>query len=198
MSRTGIVVVPCPRCGQDLPAESLRAGGARCYNCESTVEAVVFGAAFSKPLVPEDTPLETGEASCFFHPERQAVVPCSHCGRFLCNLCRVDWSGSSLCISCLDAFQKAPRSSFLSASRFHFDSLALALATVPSLIISPSIVTAPMALGLTLFTFRRQTSITPRSKWRFIVAGVLALAQIVGWVWLVVYTVSQAAQANRR
>jgi hypothetical protein len=197
MSQIGTAIIACPHCGHELPADSVRAGGAACYNCDTRVEAVVFPTAFAEHLVPQDSQLETGEASCFFHSDRAAVSPCSHCGRFLCNFCRIDWSGSSLCIACIETFQKAPKSSFLSANRFHFDSMALALATIPSLLISPSIITAPLALGMVLFTFRKQTSITPRSKWRFIVAGGLAFLQIVGWAWLVVYSVSQAARRIR-
>jgi hypothetical protein len=194
MTQTREVVVQCPRCGHDLPSEVIQPGGAACYNCEGRAEATVFAAAFVEHSTPEDRQLESGDAGCFFHPDRVAVSPCSHCGRFLCNLCRIDWSGSSLCISCIETFRKAPKSSFLSASRFHYDSLALTLATVPSLLVSPSIVTAPLALGMVLLTYRRQTSITPRSKWRFIVAGALAFLQIIGWIWLIAYSISQAAR----
>ncbi len=194
MTETGIAVIACPRCGHELPPETVRPGGAACYNCETRVETTVFSAAFRSHSVPRDLLIESGEAGCFFHPDRIAVSPCSHCGRFLCNLCLIDWSGSSLCIACIEVFQKAPQSSFLSADRFHFDSLALALATVPALLISPSIVSAPLALGMVLFTFRKQTSIAPRYKWRFILAGVLAFLQIAGWIWLLVYGFAQATR----
>jgi hypothetical protein len=194
MIQTREVVIPCPRCGHDLPSEIVQPGGATCYNCEGRVQATVFPAAYLEHSTPEDTPLESGEAGCFFHSDRVATSPCSHCGRFLCNFCRIDWSGSSLCINCIETFQKTPKGSFLSASRFHYDSLALTLATVPSLLISPSVITAPLALGMVLFTYRRQTSITPRSKWRFIVAGILSSFQIIGWIWLVAYSITQAAR----
>ena len=194
MTQTGTAVIPCPCCGQELPPESILPGVAACYHCETRVEATVFGAAFAARSVPVDAPLEGGEAGCFFHPDRVAVSPCSHCGRFLCNLCRIDWSGSTLCIACIETFQKTPKSSFLSAKRFHFDSLALALATVPSLLISPGIIGAPLALGMVLFTYRKQTSIVPRSKWRFVVAGLFAFLQIIGWIWLLVYAFSQASK----
>lgn len=192
MTQTRDVVISCPCCAHELPPEAVQPGGAVCYNCEARVEATVFRTAFREHFIPEDLQLESGQASCFFHSYRVAVSPCSHCGRFLCNLCRIDWSGSPLCITCIETFQKAPRSSFLSSTRFHYDSLALALATIPSLLIGMSIITAPLALGLVLFTYRRQTSITPRSKWRFLLAGVLAFLQIVGWIWLVVYGISQS------
>ena len=38
-----------------------------------------------------DALLSEGESSCFYHPNKRAVVPCDQCGRFLCTLCRVDF-----------------------------------------------------------------------------------------------------------
>jgi hypothetical protein len=63
-------------------------------------------------------------------------------------------------------------------------------ATVPALLISPSVVSAPVALGLTVFTWQKQCSIVPRTKIRFILAGVLALIQIALWVWFITAAVT--------
>ena len=116
--------------------------------------------------------------------DRVAAVSCSNCGRFLCSFCRIEWSGEDLCVTCVEALRQPDKSVALESSRFHFDSLALALAIVPSLLVFPSLFTAPLALGLALVTIRRSCSITPRSKWRFVVAMLVSLAVIGAWAWL--------------
>jgi H+/Cl- antiporter ClcA len=40
--------------------------------------------------------------------------------------------------------------------------------------------------------FRKSCSITPRSKWRFVVAMLVSLLLIAGWVWLFTYFATQA------
>jgi DNA-directed RNA polymerase subunit RPC12/RpoP len=182
----------CPRCERELPVESTQTRGARCYHCESRVEAVVFPAALRTASTLADQAVVSGDATCFFHDDRVAAVSCSNCGRFLCNLCRIEWSGGGLCVACVEALRHPGKSTALESNRFHFDSLALALAIIPSLLIFPSLLTAPAALGLALVTIRRSCSITPRSKWRFVVAMLLSLAVICAWAWLLIYSVSHA------
>jgi hypothetical protein len=192
MSAGVIVTVFCPRCERELPAESLEPGGARCYHCESRVEATVFPAAFRTVSTISDRAVVSGEAACFFHDDRVAAVSCSNCGRFLCHFCRIEWSGGNLCVACIEALGEPSKSTALESSRFHFDSLALSLATIPSLLVFPSLFTAPLALGMALVTIRKSCSITPRSKWRFVAAMLVSLAVIGGWLWLFIYSASQA------
>lgn len=184
--------VLCPRCERELSPKAAEPGGARCYYCESQVVATVFPAALRVANQIADEAVMSSEATCFFHAERVAVIPCSNCGRFLCQFCRIEWSGEDLCVTCIEALRQPGKSVALESSRFHFDSLALALATVPTMLVFPSIFTAPIALGLALVTVRRSCSITPRSKWRFAVAILVSLAAVTGWVWLFVYSASQA------
>jgi hypothetical protein len=192
MSAGFIATVFCPGCERELPVESTEPGGARCYLCESRVEATVFPAALRQTSIASDQVVLSDEAACFFHAESVAAVACSNCGRFLCHFCRIEWSGRDLCVTCVDGLRRPGNSVALESRRFHFDSLALALATVPSLLVFPSFVTAPVALGLALVTIRKSCSITPRSKWRFVAAMLVSVAVIGCWVWLVVYSVSQA------
>ncbi len=182
----------CPRCERELPVESTQPEGARCYHCESRVEATVFPAAARTASHFVDQAVVSGEATCFFHDDRVASVCCSNCGRFLCHFCRIEWSGVDFCVTCVEALRQPGKSTVLESKRFHFDSLALALAVVPSLLVFPSLLTAPLALGLALVTIRKSCSITPRSKWRFVVAALVSLAVIAAWVWLFVYSASRA------
>ena len=126
-------------------------------------------------------PVVAGEAGCFFHPDRIAVFACSCCGRFLCQLCRIEWPGGEICVACLEATRTAQDERALPSSRFHFDSLALALSTFPLLLWVLSILTAPVALGFSIFTLRRECSIVQRSKIRFLLAMLLSLLTLAGW-----------------
>ncbi len=182
----------CPRCERELPPESTNLGGALCYHCESRVEAAVFPAAVRAASTLAYQSVVSGEAACFFHDDRVASVSCSNCGRFLCNFCRIEWSGAELCVTCVEALRQPGKSVALESNRFHFDSLSLALAVLPSLLVFPSLLTAPLSLGLALVTIRKSCSITPRSKWRFVVAMIVSLALIGAWVWLFSYSASQA------
>jgi hypothetical protein len=192
MTHAVTATIFCPRCERELPEQAAETGEARCFHCESPVEATVFPAALRKTAVLADQAVVSGEASCFFHNERVAAAACSNCGRFLCQLCRIEWSGKDLCVTCVEAMRQPDKTVVLASSRFHFDSLALGLATVPTLLVFPSLVTAPLALGLALVTVRRSCSITPRSKWRFVVAIMVSLAIIGGWAWLLIYSLAQA------
>jgi hypothetical protein len=192
MTTSVIATLFCPRCERELPVESRQPGGARCYDCESLVESVVFPAALRTTSAIADQTVISGEAACFFHDDRAASVCCSNCGRFICQFCRIEWAGGELCVTCVEALRQPGKSVALESSRFHFDSLALALAIIPSLLIFPSLLTAPAALGLALVTIPKSCSITPRSKWRFVVAMVVSLAVIVVWSWLFIYSASQA------
>jgi hypothetical protein len=120
-----------------------------------------------------------------------AAVTCSRCGRFICHFCRISWAGEDLCATCLQASSTGKDAGKLASNRFHFDSLALALSTIPILTVVLTIVTAPLALGVALFTFRKECSIAPRSKIRFIVAILLSLIQIAAWVFFFLYTFRQ-------
>ncbi len=192
MTNVATSTVLCPRCERELPEQAAETGGARCFHCESFVEATIFPAAFRRIVPLADQAVVSGEASCFFHGERVAAASCSNCGRFLCHFCRIEWSGKDLCVACVEAMRQPDKTAILASSRFHFDSLALALATFPSLLVFPSLLTAPLALGLALVTVRRSCSITPRSKWRVVIAMLVSLAVIGGWAWLLIYSFAQA------
>jgi hypothetical protein len=64
--------------------------------------------------------------------------------------------------------------------------MALALATYPLLIFYFTVITAPMALYITIRHWNAPSSVIPRSKWRFVVAGLLSVAEIAGWIVLLV------------
>ena len=77
---------PCPACGMPLQME-------------------VFPALFRKISAGQggETIIVEGESSCFYHPQKKAVLPCDGCGRFLCALCDCELDGRHFCPACLEA-----------------------------------------------------------------------------------------------
>lgn len=178
------VAVACPLCGFVSSGDD---AVIVCGNCESRIEATIFPALFRSPESCAQEMVLTDEAACYFHAERVAAFTCTRCGRFLCSLCRIDWSGEDVCASCLEATTKGTEAHTLASDRFHFDSLALTLSTAGILSGFLSVLTAPLALGLAIFTFKNDCSIAPRSKIRFILAMLFSAATIVGWTVFWVY-----------
>jgi hypothetical protein len=187
MTGSRTFVLPCPRCSRELPEQVFEREGAVCAGCEAYVEAAVFPALLrgAEPAIWE--PVVAGEAACFFHSDRVAAFTCSRCGRFLCPLCRIPWPDGDVCTACLEVERKEQRARTFASVRIHFDSLALAFSTLPILTWIFSLLSAPIALGFAVFTFRRECSIAPRSKIRFVLAILFSTLTIAGWVVLFVY-----------
>jgi hypothetical protein len=61
-----------------------------------------------------------------------------------------------------------------------YDSIALALATLPALLFWPVVFTAPAALYVVVRRWREPGSLVPRTKVRFVLAALFALAEIAG------------------
>jgi hypothetical protein len=187
----------CPRCGNNLPAEVFQTGGAACYDCGSLVEGAVFPTLFAESRQDADVPAVADESTCFFHADRVAAFSCSRCGRFLCNLCRISWPAGDVCPACVQDGAALASPKELVSSRFHFDTVALLVATVPILGFSITIMSAPVALGFALFTFRKECSIAPRSKIRFVAAILISLVLVAGWIALLVFAIRQGLSGAR-
>ena len=71
--------------------------------------------------------MESDQASCFYHPNKKASVPCDNCGRFLCALCDVDFGGRRLCPACIEAGSGTESETTLDTRRILYDKLALFL-----------------------------------------------------------------------
>ena len=181
--------VPCARCDSPLPVWELADGGmAACTNCGSRNTVRVFPALFAAPAgaaVP-DNALE-GEAACFDHPSNRAVAACHQCGRFVCQLCSVDFGGEVWCPTCVAAGRGQSKAVNMEPSRTLYDSLAMALPLL-SLIFWPiTLLTGPGTVVFSAIAWRRPLSVVRRSRWRFVVAILIGLLETAGWVLLAVY-----------
>jgi hypothetical protein len=160
---------PCPACGVPLQVE-------------------VFPALFRAQETGRtgETNLVEGESSCFYHPEKKAVLPCQGCGRFLCALCDCQLNGQHFCPACLETGRTKGKIKSLENQRTLFDSIALSLAVYPLLIFYFTLVTAPIALFVAIRYWNSPRSLVRRTKVRYVAAILVALIQIAGWGFLFV------------
>ena len=172
-------VLSCPKCRAALPDALYNRGAfTPCPNCGSAVRCEVFPALYAGPRIgrPGELLVDASEASCFFHPEKKAAVACETCGRFLCALCDLDFSGRHICPSCLAAGRKKGALGNLDNFRFSWTGLGLLLSIVP-VVIFPFfyfiLITAPTAIVVTLIGLRKPPSLTGRRR---VISMTLALA----------------------
>jgi hypothetical protein len=193
------VAIRCTGCGFPLSNDVLESGNVArefrsCHFCGSETLAMVFPAMFSPPAIPSSAEMraEAGDATCFYHASKRATAPCSQCGRFLCALCAVEFSGAVWCPECFEAGRTRKRVINLENQRTLHDSIALAVSTWPVLLFYPSLITAPAALFFSIYYWNRPTSIVRRHpKVRLVLAIVLALIQIGLWITLIIFLVYQ-------
>ena len=176
----------CSQCSAPLPEALLRAGQpVACPSCQAPLEVLVFPALLRPPagrVVPERIVME-GEAGCFYHPEKRAVIPCHACGRFLCSLCDTEFNQEHFCPNCLQTRRQKNQMPELVTNRILYDGAALVL-TVGSTVLFCLwffwIISAPMAIFLAVLSWTQPGSILPRSRFRAILAIILALLQLIG------------------
>lgn len=186
----------CGECAWPIAAEAWnREEGVRCPGCGQKIHSIVFPAiaARREGAQPEALAADT-EASCIFHPHSRAVVPCEECGRFLCSLCDIELDGRHLCPHCFNTGVKSNKLETAETQRTMYDSIALALATLPALMFWPAFVTAPAALFFVVRRWRAPRSVVPRTRIRFYLAAIFALAEI-GFLGFVVWEMMHLRRA---
>ncbi len=182
-------MVFCPDCGIPLTAEAYNSGEEfPCGKCSAMLMVEAYPALFrGAGAVKNGEALSgSGEASCFYHPLKKAAALCSACGRFLCTLCETELSGRCLCPSCIEKGRLNEEIEQLVTQRTLHDGLALSLAILPMLFFPLTILSAPVTIYIAIRHWKTPGSILPRSRVRFVVAIIIALAQIIGWTALLV------------
>lgn len=183
-------ILVCSNCSSPIPADDWNREHAYCRHCRAPLTVLVFPALFPKAAPAlNNALLEEGEASCFYHPAKRAMVPCDQCGRFLCSLCQVEFLGQNWCPGCIEIRRQKGQLIALDARRPLYDNMVLTLAAFPSLLIWPTIISAPMSLYLAAKFWRAPSSILPRTKIRFWIATLLAFLEIALWTWLVLFLI---------
>jgi uncharacterized paraquat-inducible protein A len=175
----------CPKCetafGVDPGVPDVHAN---CPNCRSLLEAHFFPAFFRAPepggaaaALADHT-----EASCFYHPQKQAVQVCDGCGRLLCALCSIEMGREHLCPNCISSGRKKGRITTLEKSRTRYDSIALSLAVFGIFLSFFSLVAAPVAIYLSIRHWNTPGSLLGGGRrTRFVIAIVISVAEICFW-----------------
>jgi hypothetical protein len=180
--------IQCGACSWPLPAESWnRESPVACPGCGTPGRVLAFPAIVRVPVgaAPEALGGDT-EASCFYHSRNRAASPCEECGRFLCRLCELDVDGRRICPGCFAAGVRGRKIQEVETKRTMYDSMALALATLPVFLFWPVFGTAPVTLYLVVRHWNSPRSIVPRTRIRFYLAALFALAEIGGLGFLIV------------
>jgi len=180
-------LIHCPKCKAALLDQVFnRDDFAQCPSCNDPLRVEVFPAMF-RPMEAGSSGelvLTEGEASCFYHPQKRAVLPCEACGRFLCGLCDCEHNGQHLCPACLEAGRTKGKIKSLENTRTRYDNIAFSLALYPILIFYFTLITAPMALYVAIRYWRAPMGLTQRSRTRMVLAMLLAILQMGGWLLL--------------
>jgi hypothetical protein len=166
-----------------------------CTLCGSRNRVRVFPVTFAQqnaPALPEGA--AEGEAACFDHPNKKAVAACQQCGRFVCQLCAVQFGAETWCPSCVSTGTGKAKAANTETTRTLYDSVALTL-PLASLIVWPlTILAAPATLALTLLKWRQPLSLVRRFRWRFVVGAAVAFVESGLWGWGLVYLLTQAGK----
>lgn len=143
----------------------------------------LFPAAIREEALPVVNPvLEEGQSSCFFHPDIVATTVCEVSGRFICDLCKTEWDGKTVSLTALQNMREKGDLK-LDNKRVIWDDIACGLAVLPLLFWPATIITAPAALVIAISKWKKgPTSLLRRSRWRYVVAIILSLLQIIGWI----------------
>jgi hypothetical protein len=173
--------INCPICRTPLQAEQCNTYSF-CGKCSAPLHCTAYPALLKEQEVAHSKQVEGAEqASCFYHPAKQAVVDCSHCGRFLCALCDLDMGTSHICPACLERGKDEQNLIEQKQGCVRYDILVLALAFWPFLLFMPlTVFTGPLTLYLIIKYRKKPISIAPVSRWRFLMATFLVTAQLIG------------------
>jgi hypothetical protein len=150
------------------------------------LQVEVFPAIFRQtaPSQPAESVLLEGESSCFYHPNKKAVLPCQGCGRFMCALCDCELHGQHFCPACLDVGKIKGKIKNLENHRTLYDTIALTLAIMPVATLAfwfATIITAPIALFIAIRYWNAPRSIVRRTKIRYLIAMAVAAVEVTGW-----------------
>jgi len=186
--------VMCPSCQSPLPKLLFnRDGGGPCPTCDISLRVTVFPALFADPAqerIGNNALQDAAQASCYYHPHKEAAVPCDGCGLFLCSLCATEIGGRQVCPRCLERDLGSGQQSQLLSRRTIYPQMAFALALYPLLIPYLTLLTAPAALFVSVRYWKEPGSLVSPARMRKILAVVLSSLQLAAWIALFAWVLS--------
>lgn len=173
----------CSKCQMTFDPKYYNAGYfISCPVCASALRVDVFPALHRPPVIRRgENVVEEGQASCFYHPAKNAEMLCEGCGRFLCALCDIEMSGKHYCPGCLESSKKKGKMPTLQREYTRYDKIAGTLAMV-SLVFWPiAIITAPSAIIISIYHWRTPCSLVRKPHGTFVIAILLSLILLAIW-----------------
>jgi hypothetical protein len=178
--------VICPLCRRLLGPNFWNADQFQtCPNCSAQIVATVFPAITTPSGNNAGIRCEPGESSCFFHTENRAEAVCDGCGRFLCQLCSISFGPRKVCPDCVYRNRRDKSDQLLVDQAVLYDNIAvltLALSLLTFSYFVLGLVISLLVLCLVFVGWRYQRPLVPRSRFRFGIALILALAGAGGWI----------------
>jgi hypothetical protein len=177
--------IACPACSRSLDPKLYNSYSAyeECNGCGAKITVRAFPALYriqEAGTVGEQAQLD--DAACFYHADKKAERLCDSCGRFLCKLCALPLGDEVLCASCLENRRKKPDVHAFKARQMRYDKLAIGMAILPMLYFFLTFLTAPATFFIVLFFWKKKPAFAPGYKPRMVLALIIALLQIFGWI----------------
>ncbi len=170
----------CPKCKVRLDGIE-EAGEGVCGACAAILTYVLFPARHRPKPVARAARSIKGNATCYFHAQNQAAAVCDDCGRYVCAVCEVPGDeGRRLCPPCVSAGRKKVVQK--ADEIVTYDTIARGLATYPLLLWPFTALTAPAALVMVCYGWKKPRSLVRPGSGSFIVATIFATVQIAGWI----------------
>lgn len=179
--------VRCEKCSARLLVNEL-GRFSQCPQCRTRQKVVLFVALEKEQEkgLEAEAVLEDN-AACINHPDKAAAALCDGCGAYICNLCEIAVEAQHLCPKCFN--NNSGKIATMNKRTVLHDSCALNLAVLPILFWIITCATAPLTIGWALFHWNKVDTPYPRGKWRFVVACLIATAQLIVWGILIVLVV---------
>jgi hypothetical protein len=179
-----ISALECPKCKRAFEVDSgqVEEFSTKCPGCDSGLQTFLFP-AFARDRELGAAPvaiLDTTDASCFYHPQKQAAQICDGCGRMICQLCSIDLSGRHLCPNCISSGRKKGKITTLENSRTRWDSLAFSLALFGVFLSFAAIFLSPAAIYIAIRHWNDPGSlVTGKSRGRMVWAILIATGTLI-------------------
>jgi hypothetical protein len=171
--------VICEKCLSRLPNDNLKIFS-RCPVCRTSQKVMLFSAIEKEPEKGElAESVMDDNAACINHPDKAAAALCDGCGAYVCNLCEIEIEDQHLCPVCFN--NNSGKITTLNKRTVLHDSCALSIAVFPMLIWPFTAITAFVAIFWAMFHWNKVNTPYKRHKWRFVVACLVATAQLIGW-----------------
>jgi hypothetical protein len=174
----------CPTCGfSHRVEEGTPEVVTTCPGCQAQLDAFFFP-AFYRPReagLAAAAVVDPTEASCFYHPQKQAARVCEGCGRLICSLCSVDMGSQHLCPACISSGQKKAKITTLESSRTRYDNIAIGLAVASIFMSFFSLILSPAAIYIAVRHWKSPGGLGGRGRVRMGFALVIALGTLILW-----------------